>query len=131
MSFGSGVRRWKDFRKSQPPSTTESGFLFVRSNEGDWAEVVKGVKVKDLYTDHERKYSTVLVQMDPGASFPEHRHVKTEECYIISGDLHMGGQVFYAGDYVRAEADSIHEGIYSENGCTLLVAASQENEMIG
>ena len=43
----------------------------------------------------------------------------------------MGGRVFYTGDYIRAETDSIHEGIYSKNGCTLLVMSSLQNEMLG
>lgn len=104
--------------------------MYVRENEGSWVEVVKGVQVKNLYTDQDRQYSTVLVKMEPGAAFPDHKHAEDEECYIIEGDLNMGGNKFTSGDYIRANADSTHHSIYSENGCTLLVMASAKNEMI-
>lgn len=106
------------------------GFLYVRESQGEWAEVMTGVRVKQLYEDPDRKYSTVLVRMDPGATFPDHIHAEAEECYIIEGDLHMGGHKFGVGDYIRADAHSVHEAISSENGCFLIVMASQENEML-
>ena len=108
----------------------ETGFLFVRDSEGDWVEVVDGVRVKQLYEDPDRKFSTVLVKMDAGATFPDHVHAEAEECYIIEGELSMGGMTFGKGDYIRADAHSVHESIYTENGCFLLVQASQENEML-
>ena len=111
-------------------SESDSGFHFVRNNEGEWVEVVPGVRVKQLFDDPDRKYSTVLVDMDAGATFPDHVHAETEECYIIEGELSMGGKTFAKGDYIRAEAHSIHESISTETGCFLLVQASQENEML-
>ncbi|NIS08577.1 MAG: hypothetical protein GWO07_07410 [Candidatus Dadabacteria bacterium] len=117
-------------KKPTDQTSQDKGFLYVRENEGSWVEVVKGVHVKDLFTDTERQYSTVLVKMDPGAAFPDHKHAEYEECYIISGELNMGGHKFTKGDYIRADADSMHHSIYSEIGCTLLVMASAKNEMI-
>ena len=108
----------------------DRGFLYVRHNEGKWVEIVNGVRVKQLYEDSERKYSTVLVSMDAGTTFPDHVHAEDEECYIIEGDIHMGGHKFGAGDYIRADAHSVHESISTENGCLLLVMSSQENEML-
>ncbi|MEQ9619881.1 MAG: cupin domain-containing protein [Deltaproteobacteria bacterium] len=116
--------------KKKRVSEEQSGFLYVRADEGEWAEVVKGVKVKQLYEDPERKYATVLVKMDAGATFPDHVHTEAEECYVIEGDLHTGGKAFSKGDYIRAEAHSVHDSIYSENGCLLLVQSSEENEML-
>lgn len=92
------------------------GFSIVRANEGEWEEIAKGVSLKHLFVDRERGYATALVRMDPGVGFPTHRHVETEECYVLEGDIQMGGQLFKEGDYVRAEEDSIHDGIYSEHG---------------
>ncbi|MGH7799603.1 MAG: cupin domain-containing protein [Thermodesulfobacteriota bacterium] len=110
--------------------TQYSGFSIVRSNEGKWEEISKGVSLKRLFVDEERGYATALVRMLPGVAFPKHRHVETEECYVLEGDIHMGGQLFREGDYVRAEEGSIHEGIYSEQGCTLLILSSQSNEIL-
>lgn len=102
----------------------------MRSNEGEWEEIAKGVSVRRLFVNPERHYATVLVRMDAGVSFPKHRHSETEECYVLPGDIQMGGQVFRAGDYIRVEAGSIHEGIYTESGCTLLILSSQRNEIL-
>ncbi len=68
--------------------------------------------------------------MDPGATFPDHVHTEAEECYVIEGDLHTGGKAFGKGDYIRAEAQSVHDSIYTEKGCLLLVQSSEENEML-
>ena len=126
-----GLRsRLFDLMKEEPRSAEDKGFVYVRENEGEWVEVMKGVRVKSLYEDLSKKYSTVLVKMDPGATFPDHVHAEAEECYIIEGDIHMGGHVFGSGDYIRADAHSVHEAISTVNGCFLLVQASQENEMI-
>lgn len=111
-------------------SNKDSGFLYVREGEGEWVEVIDGVRIKSLYEDSDRKYSTVLVRMDPGATFPDHIHAEAEECYIIEGDIHMGGHVFGRGDYIRADAHSVHQAISTENGCFLLIQASLENEML-
>ena len=116
--------------KESGSSDKDKGFLYVRQNEGQWVEVINGVRVKQLYEDSERKYSTVLVSMDAGATFPDHVHAEDEECYIIEGDISMGGHKFGVGDYIRADARSVHEAISTENGCLLLVMSSQENEIL-
>jgi anti-sigma factor ChrR (cupin superfamily) len=117
-------------RNEKRKKSTDEGFLYVRRDEGKWVEIMGGVKVKNLYRNPERNYATFLVRMEPGATFPDHVHSDTEECYIIEGDLRMGGQVFGKGDYIRAEAHSTHESISTDNGCFLLIAASEENELL-
>lgn len=123
-------RLFARIRKEKRKEKTEEGFLYVRSGEGEWVEIMKGVKVKNLYRDPEKNYATLLVRMDPGTTFPDHVHTDTEECYVIDGDLRMGGHVFGKGDYIRAEAHSTHENISTRNGCFLLIAASEENELL-
>lgn len=123
-------RLFARIKKEKRKKNTDEGFLYVRKNEGEWVEIMNGVKIKNLYRNPERNYSTLLVRMEPGATFPDHVHTDTEECYIIEGDLSMGGQVFGKGDYIRADAHSTHESISTANGCFLLIAASEENEML-
>ncbi len=123
-------RLFAQIKKEGSKKKKDEGFLYVRRNEGEWVEIMKGVKVKNLYKDPGKNYSTLLVKMDPGATFPDHVHTDTEECYIIEGDLKMGGEVFGKGDYIRAEAHSTHESISTEKGCFLLISASEENEML-
>ncbi|MEW6145579.1 MAG: cupin domain-containing protein [Thermodesulfobacteriota bacterium] len=123
-------RLFSQIRKEKRKNSTDEGFLYVRQNEGEWVEIMKGVMIKNLYRNPEKNYATLLVRMEPGATFPNHVHTDTEECYIIEGDLRMGGQVFGKGDYIRAEAHSTHERISTEKGCFLLIAASEENELL-
>ena len=123
-------RLFAQIKKEKRKKNTDEGFLYVRENEGEWVKIMNGVKIKNLYRNPERNYSTLLVRMEPGATFPDHVHTDTEECYIIEGDLRMGGQVFGKGDYIRADARSTHESISTEKGCFLLIAASEENEML-
>ncbi|HXG30134.1 MAG TPA: cupin domain-containing protein, partial [Thermodesulfobacteriota bacterium] len=116
--------------KSTSDMEKQEGFLFVRSNEGGWKEVSRGVSVKRLFTHPHRQYSTIIVRMEPGARFPKHRHTEAEECYVLEGDIEMCGRVFRSGDYIRAEAGSVHEGTYSKRGCTLLILSSERNEIL-
>jgi len=111
-------------------SEASQGFLYVRSEEREWKEIEDGVSLKPLFFDSARQYATALVRMKAKTSFPRHRHTETEECYVIEGAIEMDGQLFRAGDYIRAEAGSIHEGIFSESGCTLLILSSQRNEIL-
>ena len=106
------------------------GFLYVRSQEGEWKDIAEGVSFKPLFYDPLRQYATALVKMSARTHFPSHRHTEAEECYVIEGAIEMGGQLFRKGDYIRAEAGSVHEGIYSESGCTLLILSSQRNELL-
>lgn len=123
-------RLFAKIKKEKHDKNTGEGFLYVRNDEGEWVEITNGVKIKNLYRNPERNYATLLIKMDPGATFPDHVHTDSEECYVIEGDLRMGGRVFGKGDYIRAEAHSTHESISTENGCFLLIAASEENEML-
>ncbi len=108
----------------------KEGFLYVRSQEGEWKDIAEGVSLKRLFYDPVRQYATAMVKMSAGTRFPSHRHMEAEECYVIEGAIEMGGQLFRKGDYIRAEAGSIHKGIYSESGCTLLILSSQRNEVL-
>ena len=77
-----------------------------------------------------RKYLTCLVRMEPGAHYPSHRHADAEELFLLSGDLHVGPEVMHAGDYCRADAETIHSETSSETGCQFLLLASQNNQIV-
>ncbi len=106
------------------------GLATLHDGDGDWEVTgVDGVIVKRLFVDNERKTITMLVKMAAGASYPPHRHAAPEECLVLAGDLHVAGEVLGPGDYQRAEADSIHGVQSTENGCTLFITSSQEDEL--
>lgn len=102
-------------------------FFSIRSGEGTWQDSpVPGVRLKLLRLDVARDTAVMLVQIAPGAIYPAHHHSAPEECYVVSGDLDIGGERLAAGDFHHASADTDHGVVTSEHGAELLlvVAAS-------
>ena len=105
------------------------GLLIERSSEMPWETVAPGIERRVLFMDLERNYITALVQVQPGTSYPSHRHASVEELLVLEGDLHVHGVVMRAGDYCRGEPDSIHDITFSESGCRLLLRTSLHDEI--
>ena len=108
----------------------QSGILVSRSADIPWRTMGPGIQVKLLYADPDRKYRTTLVRMDPGAYMPKHHHKEIEELFILSGELHVQGQIARAGDYCRAEADTVHEAAFTPSGAMFLAIACEQDEYI-
>jgi anti-sigma factor ChrR (cupin superfamily) len=97
----------------------------LRTDEGDWlASSLKGIKVKVLSIDRARHSATLLIRAEAGAVYPPHRHTGGEDCYVVSGELHVAGQVLHAGDFHRAEADSDHGELYTPTGAEVLLVVA-------
>jgi anti-sigma factor ChrR (cupin superfamily) len=107
----------------------QSGILIARSAELAWQPIAAGIYLKPLFEDRDRKYNTSLVRMDAGAHYPGHQHTSIEELFLLSGDLHLEGQVMRAGDYCRADRGSIHGDTFTDDGCLFLLMASPENQI--
>jgi anti-sigma factor ChrR (cupin superfamily) len=88
------------------------------------------VFTKQLYVDPARDTVTMLVRMEPGSSYPPHRHGGPEECLVVEGDLRVGDVVLQAGDYQCAAGDSTHDVSTTVNGCILLIVSSQYDELL-
>ncbi len=56
--------------------------------------------------------------MDPGATYPSHRHTEVEELYLLEGDLFVEGQWMKPGDYCRDEPESIHGKVRTDKGAS-------------
>ena len=110
----------------------ESSTLFIqRAHEGAWFEPgIPGVAFKKLYSDRATGYATMLVCMQPGTSYPVHRHAGYEECYMLEGEVSSGDLQLFAGDYQRMAGDTFHHALHTKTGCTFLVVASEHNEII-
>lgn len=108
----------------------QAGIFVTRPEELHWKRVAPGIDFKLLYRDAARSYNTCLVRMAPGSRYPSHRHTEVEELFLLTGDLHLGEDVMYAGDYCRAESDSIHGEIFTNGGCTYLVMSSSKDEFV-
>ncbi len=71
----------------------------------------------------------MMVRMEPGASYPAHRHGGAEECFVISGDLRTGAVHLRAGDWQRADAGSRHPVQSTDGGCVLLLVSSLDDTL--
>jgi anti-sigma factor ChrR (cupin superfamily) len=89
-----------------------------------------GIEFKPLHIDQARKYNTCLVRRDAGAHYPSHRHREIEELFKLSGELHVEGLVMHAGDYCRADSDTIHGETFTDSGALFLLMGSQQNEVL-
>jgi len=127
-----GPQIWKTWPDTKPAAhPLQAGLVMVRAQEGGWEDVgINGIKTKRLLVDESRDSVTMLVRMPAGASYPRHRHAGPEQCYVLEGDLHVGGLILRAGDYQCATAESLHEVQHTEGGCLLFIVSSLHDEIV-
>jgi anti-sigma factor ChrR (cupin superfamily) len=68
----------------------------------------EGVYLHFLRRDASTGDVTVLIRMEPGRSYPAHRHNGPEEVFILQGGYADSRGPHRAGDYVLNEAGSAH-----------------------
>lgn len=104
----------------------EPGWRFesVHAAEGWRIAPFPGVRLKTLSVDQARDVVLVLIEMAPGARFPDHDHEIADEGIVLSGDVTTGGRLLRAGEYYYAAAGTKHAEIVSPSGCTALVSVS-------
>jgi quercetin dioxygenase-like cupin family protein len=126
-------RTWQSWCADEGANTAgKQGLFSVAASADGWQAIgVPGIDVKRLSVDPKRRYVTMLVRMAPGTSYPSHRHAGSEECFVLAGEIKVGEQVLRAGDYQIATQNSVHGVQSTENGCTLLIVSSQDDELIG
>lgn len=105
--------------------------LLLRHDEGRFEPTGReGIFVKKLHVDPQGDRATLLIRMEPGASFPAHRHGGFEECFVLSGDLRHGERVMRGGDFERVAGATRHERQWTEGGCLLLIHSSLCDELL-
>lgn len=109
---------------------TETFTQLVRSEQIEWKPLaepgVSGVSVKVLRFDKEtRRAPTILLKFAAGATYPAHDHPGGEEIFVIEGDLKLGNDHLYAGDYLYTSPNGKH-AVRSEKGCVVLVNVPEE-----
>jgi len=111
----------------ETPETAGSdrGLIFVPASGGDWRDgPAPATAIRPIFSDPARHTMTALVRMQAGASLPRHRHLTTEQFFMLEGDGHVPGHVLGPGDYYRMPAGSLHDTTYTEGGCVFLLIAS-------
>ncbi|HSV33623.1 MAG TPA: cupin domain-containing protein [Pyrinomonadaceae bacterium] len=94
-------------------------------NSNTWqATHYKGIFVNILRRDEQSGDATVLIRMQPGCSYPTHRHGGIEEVFILQGGYRDARGQVRAGEYVINEAGSAHTPIALEGeDCVMLAIA--------
>ena len=100
---------------------------FVEVGALPWRETrFPGVEIKTLFEDQETGLLTTLVRMAPGASLPDHEHVRIEQTYVIEGSLVDDEGTAAAGSYVWRPAGSRHS-VRTPEGALLLAFFLEPN----
>ncbi len=97
----------------------------VTASEGEWMETpLAGITMKVLSLDKSRDAAVLLVRGEAGARYPAHRHSRAEECFVVSGEVLIHGQMLKAGDFHHAEPDTDHDELYTPTGVEVLLVVS-------
>ena len=126
---GEATQIWKNWSSDARGSTPDFTFQAADAQAFE-PTAVPGIEARKLFVDREQGRVTMLVRMQPGASYPPHVHADFEECFVLSGDLSVGTQRMNAGDYQRAETGSTHAVQSTEKGCVLLLVSSLHDELV-
>jgi anti-sigma factor ChrR (cupin superfamily) len=102
-------------------ATPPSGLHFVGVAEGTWITLRPGLEKKDLSAGVADAPSIYLLRLAPGIVVRTHRHDRTEDCYVVAGDLRVGEHLLHTGDHHRAEAGTEHLGLVTRDGALLLI----------
>ncbi len=101
-----------------PSRRKQRGAVLLRASQTPWVDAGSpGIEKREL-----RGGNTILLRMAPGTRFPAHEHTEAEECLILEGSVESEGVTAYAGDYIYMPKGSRHAALYSEAGCTMLLA---------
>ncbi len=99
----------------QTSIANHAGLRTVRSRDGLWKNLTKGIRFKPLWQS--ALYgNSVLIEFAAGASLPLHRHNYLEEGVVLSGSLRADDVVLRQFDYHMSPEGSHHGRIWSDEG---------------
>jgi len=92
----------------------------ITSEAQPWSMTgVPGFRKKVLREDIQCRIQ--LLQLDAGASIPDHDHDGDEDLYILTGHLQTEGRLLSPGDFLHFAAGSHHHEAFSMDGCHALM----------
>jgi quercetin dioxygenase-like cupin family protein len=95
--------------------------------EPAWEKVAPGIECKLLATDEQRDRVSMLVRLEPGASYPPHTHAGVEELHLLDGELWIDGRKLMPGDYNYGAPGAGDDSVWSETGCTCVLVTSTKD----
>src|ERR1700739_2784224 len=105
--------------------TADTHSHVVRPADMEWKKTrFPGCEVKGLLLDRETGLVTALMRFAPGATLPDHEHVKIEQTYVLEGKLvdkegPAEGLTVGPGEFVWREPGSRHVAWPPEGGLML------------
>jgi len=104
---------------------------FLLGGEGQWKPLpIPGAFIRLLSLEADRGYAVLMGKLEPGTRYPAHINAGPEDFYILTGDLHVSGQVLRAGDFHHADGGSAHGENFSVDGCTLLAVLTTDDPLV-
>lgn len=95
---------------SSQPALNSGSYFFQAAAEAAWEETgVAGIRRRLLHLDPDNRRYSALIRFEPGAVYPVHRHIGTEECLMLEGDMRSNGRVLGPGDYERSADSTRHD----------------------
>lgn len=123
------VQGWQNW-SNQGIVSPEGPISYAFAADAVWEPTgTPGIKARRLWVDEANDRVAMLVRMEPGASFPGHRHANPEDCFVIEGDLYAHDFSMKAGDYRRAHPGSVDPVQATRGGCLLFLVSSLRDEL--
>jgi quercetin dioxygenase-like cupin family protein len=91
----------------------------MKKDDFSWSQFSPLIEIKVLRQDS--KTMTALFKLAANAICPFHLHDIEEECFVTEGEVFLGGQLLFAGDYQIVGKGSSPGGCHSRNGAVILV----------
>ena len=92
-----------------------------------WQDMQPGVRMKPLWSDAATNRQALMVQIDPAAALPMHRHVGDELVYVVEGAIQDEFGVVTAGNMGYRPNGCTHT-VSSPNGATVLAIITGSTE---
>ncbi len=106
---------------SDQRTTPFAGSRYLDPSKLPWQADGEKFWTKLLYEDAARGERTLLMKVDPGASFPLHAHEEIEQIYVLSGSFFDQERVLRAGDYACRAPGAQHTAGSDEGAVLLLI----------
>lgn len=98
----------------------DASHLTIDAHDGDWQPFLDGVRIKVLR--EQAGVLSYLLQLQPGATLPPHRHPQDEECLVLEGRLQVGRSIELGpGGYHLAHQGALHATISTPTGATIFL----------
>jgi len=85
-----------------------------------------GVAIHFFHSDRASGHAAVMIKMEPGCSYPRHKHRGAEELLILQGGYRDEAGEHRAGEYVRYEDGTTHHPVALPGEACVFFAISQE-----